>query len=159
LSKTVADHIAEASFIIGQPDLSTELLQRAKNLKAIFSVASNFLDNMDYNHCFAHGIHVLTTVRVFAAPVAEIGLGLALSLERNIVGADRAFGQGKELWGGDGNTEARLISGGNVGFIGFGDLGGALHRLLAGFRANIRVYDPELPKGILEDFGGSTCWS
>ena len=25
-----------------------------------------------------------------------------------------------------------------------------MHRLLAGFRANIRVYDPELPKGILE---------
>lgn len=153
LANTVDNHVAEASFIIGQPDLSTELLQKAKNLKAIFNVETNFLDNMDYDYCFSHGIHVLTTGRVFAAPVAEIGLGLALSLERNIVGADRAFRHGKELWGGDGNTEARLISGGNVGFIGFGDLGRALHRLLAGFRANIRVYDPWLPKSILEDLG------
>jgi phosphoglycerate dehydrogenase-like enzyme len=153
VAKAVADNIAEASFIIGQPDLSTALLQKAKNLRAIFNVETNFLDNMDYDHCFSHGIHVLTTGRVFAAPVAEIGLGLALSLERNIVGADRAFRQGKELWGGDGNTEARLISGGNIGFIGFGDLGRALHRLLAGFRANIRVFDPWLPKGILEDLG------
>lgn len=153
VARCVADHIAEARFIIGQPDLSTGLLQKAKNLKAIFNVESNFLDNMDYGHCFAHGIHVLTTGRVFAAPVAEIGLGLALGLERNIVGADRAFRQGKELWGGDGNTEARLMSGGQIGFIGFGDLGRALHRLLAGFRANIRVYDPWLPKSILEDVG------
>jgi phosphoglycerate dehydrogenase-like enzyme len=55
--------------------------------------------------------------------------------------------------GGDGNTDARLMSGGNIGFIGFGDLGRALHRLLAEFRANIRVYDPWLPKGILHDIG------
>jgi phosphoglycerate dehydrogenase-like enzyme len=153
IAKVVDENIAEASFIIGQPDLPTGLLARAKKLKAIFNVETNFLDNMDYDHCFAKGIHVLTTGKVFAAPVAEIGLGMALSLERSIAGADRAFRQGKELWGGDGNAEARLMSGGQIGFIGFGDLGRALHRLLAGFRANIRVYDPWLPAGVLEDVG------
>ena len=151
VKKVVEDNIAEASFIIGQPELSRPLLQRAKNLKAIFNVESNFLDNMDYDYCFAHGIHVLTTGRVFAVPVAEIGLGLALSLERNICGADRAFRAGKELWGGDGNTQARLMTGGNIGIIGFGDLGRALNRVLSGFRAHIRVFDPWLPKGILKD--------
>jgi len=153
VASTVANSIAEATFIIGQPDLTTALLKKAKNLKAIFNVESNFLDNMDYDYCFTHGIHVLTTGRVFAAPVAEIGLGLALALERDIVGADQAFRQGKEKWGGDGNTQARLISGGKIGFIGFGDLGRALNRLLAGFRANISVYDPWLPQSILEDHG------
>jgi phosphoglycerate dehydrogenase-like enzyme len=86
-------------------------------------------------------------------PVAEIGLGLALSLERNICGADRNFRAGKEQWGGGGNSEARLMSRGNIGFIGFGDLGRALHRLLAGFRARVRVFDPWLPAGLLEDLG------
>lgn len=151
VSKVVAEHIGEASFIIGQPELPRQILQQAKKLKAILNVESNFLDNMDYDYCFANGIHVLTTGRVFAVPVAEIGLGMALSLERNISGADRAFRAGKELWGGDGNTEARLMSGGNIGFIGFGDLGRALHRLLAGFRATFRVFDPWLPAGVLED--------
>ena len=151
--KVLKENIAEASFIIGQPPLPKELLQQAKKLRAIFNVETNFLDNMDYDHCFAHGIHVLTTGRVFAAPVAEIGLGMALSLERNICGADRAFRAGKELWGGEGNSEARLMSGGNIGFIGFGDLGRALHRLLAGFRATVRVFDPWLPAGVLEDQG------
>ena len=153
VSNVVAEHIDEASFIIGQPDLPRQILQQAKKLKAIFNVETNFLDNMDYEYCFSHGIHVLTTGRVFAIPVAEIGLGLALSLERNIVGADRAFRAGKELWGGEGNTEARLMSGGNIGFIGFGDLGRALHRLLAGFKAKIRAFDPWLPAGVLEEQG------
>ena len=147
------ENIAEAAFIIGQPPLPIHVLSRAKKLKAIFNVETNFLDNMDYDFCFAHGIHVLTTGKVFAVPVAEIGLGLALSLERNICGADRDFRAGKELWGGNGNQEARLVSGGNVGFIGFGDLGKALHRLLAGFRARIRVFDPWLPAGLLQDAG------
>ena len=153
VSKVVADHIGEARFIIGQPELPRQILQQAKKLKAILNVESNFLDNMDYDYCFTNGIHVLTTGRVFAVPVAEVGLGMALSLERNISGADRAFRAGKELWGGDGNTEARLMSGGNIGFIGFGDLGRALHRLLAGFRATIRVFDPWLPAGVLVDQG------
>ena len=46
------------------------------------------------------------------------------------------------MGGGDGNTTSRLLSGSDVGIIGFGDLGKALRRMLAGFRCNIKVYDP-----------------
>ena len=146
-------HLPEAVFLIGQPPLPRALLEKAAKLKAIFNVETNLLDNMDYAYCFSHGIHVLTTGRVFAQPVAEIGLGMALALERNIVGADRAFRAGKELWGGDGNADARLMAGGEIGFVGFGDLGRALHRLLAGFRATIRVCDPWLPPSVLVEQG------
>ncbi len=151
--RQLEQHIASVDFILGQPPLSRELLGKARQLKAIFNVESNFLDNMDYDFCFAKGIHVLSTGKVFAQPVAEIGLGLALALERNIVGADRDFRSGKELWGGDGNTEARLMSGAEIGFIGFGDLGRALIKLLQGFRATIRAYDPWLPASFLKDHG------
>jgi phosphoglycerate dehydrogenase-like enzyme len=153
----LGEHIAETAFIIGQPDLPKDLLAKAKKLKAIFNVESNFLDNMDYDHCFTHGIHVLTTGKVFALPVAEIGLGLALALERNICGADRAFRARKELWGGDGNADARLLSGANVGLIGFGELGRALNRLLAGFRCNIRAFDPWLPPSLMAEHGVTAC--
>ncbi|MFN0191467.1 MAG: hydroxyacid dehydrogenase [Aestuariivirga sp.] len=146
-------HLSEAQFIIGQPPLPRAVLEKAPKLKAIFNVETNFLDNMDYGFCFEKGIHVLTTGRVFAVPVAEIGLGLALALERNIVGGDRDFREGRELWGGDGNQDARLITGGKVGFIGFGDLGRALYRLLAGFRADIKVFDPWLPPSLLAEQG------
>ena len=146
-------HIAEIYFIIGQPPLSSALLAKARRLRAILNVESNFLDNMDYEQCFARGIHVLSTGKVFAQPVAEIGLGLALALERNIVGADRDFRAGREVWGGDSNTSARLLSGGNIGFIGFGDLGRALNKLLMPFRATVRAYDPWLPPSALIDAG------
>ncbi len=151
--KLLEQRIADIDFILGQPPLPRELLVKAKKLKAIFNVESNFLDNMDYDLCFERGIHVLSTGKVFAQPVAEIGLGLALALERNIVGADRDFRNGQELWGGDGNTEARLMSGAEIGFIGFGDLGRALIKLLHGFRSTIRAYDPWLPASFLKDHG------
>ena len=148
-------HIAEIDFIIGQPPLSSTVLAKTKRLRAILNVESNFLDNMDYEQCFARGIHVLSTGKVFAQPVAEIGLGLALALERNIVGADRDFRAGQEVWGGDSNQSARLLSGGDIGFIGFGDLGRALNKLLVPFRAKVRAYDPWLPPSALIDVGVS----
>jgi phosphoglycerate dehydrogenase-like enzyme len=102
---------------------------------------------------FQRGIHVVTTGQVFAEPVAELGLGFALSLARGIVDADVAFREGSELWGGDGNASARLVAGSEIGIIGFGDLGKALRRVLSGFRAKIRVFDPWMPRSILEDNG------
>ena len=86
---------------------------------------------MPYPRLFERGIHVVTTAAVFALPVAEIGLGLALALLRDIVDADLAFREGREVWGLDGNQQARLLSGADVGLIGYGELGRAVHRLLA----------------------------
>ncbi len=145
--------LAEARYIIGQPPLSEETLARLSGLRCIFNVESNLLANMPYEAAFARGIHVVTTGAVFAEPVAEIGLGLALALLRGIVAADVAFAAGTELWGGEGNTGARLLSGSDVGIVGYGDLGRALHRLLAGFRAKIRIHDPWLPGSFLRDAG------
>ena len=145
--------LENARYIIGQPPLSAETLERMRSLRCIFNVETNLLNNMPYDVLFARGIHVVTTGLVFAEPVAEIGLGFALSLARDIVEADNAFHEGRELWGGDGNARARLISGSEIGIIGFGDLGKALNRLLTGFRAKVRVFDPWLPPSILVEHG------
>lgn len=134
--------LAGARHIIGQPPLPADLLARMESLRAIYNVESNLLDNMDYAGCFARGIHVLTTGPVFAEPVAEIGLGFALSLARNIHAADADFRAGREAWGGAGNATARLLTGSTVGIIGMGDLGRALVRVLAGFRPRILAHDP-----------------
>ena len=145
--------LARAKYIIGQPPLSLETLARMKSLRCIFNVESNLLQNMPYDEVFARGIHVVTTGQVFAEPVAEIGLGFALALARGIVDADVAFRSGSELWGGDGNASARLLSGSDIGIIGFGDLGKALLRLLAGFRARVRIHDPWLPDSAIREQG------
>ncbi|RAZ78748.1 hydroxyacid dehydrogenase [Mesorhizobium atlanticum] len=153
VAKLPANVLAEARYIVGQPPIASETLQKMTALRCIFNVETNLLNNMPYETLFARGIHVVTTGLVFAEPVAELGLAMALNLARNIVDADLAFRQGKELWGGDGNQTARLLSGADVGIIGFGDLGRALNRLLTGFRTRSRVYDPWLPPSILVDNG------
>ena len=69
-------NIHKASFIIGQPGLPKQLLKRAKKLKAIINVESNFINNMDYQYCFKKGIHVIATTQNFSKTVAEIALGM-----------------------------------------------------------------------------------
>lgn len=145
--------LGQARYILGQPPLSAETLARMPNLRAILNVESNLLNNMPYEVLFERGIHVVTTGQVFAEPVAELGLAMALNLARGVIDADVAFREGTELWGGDGNRSARLLSGSEIGIVGFGDLGRALNRVLSGFRAKIRVFDPWLPPSMLRDVG------
>lgn len=145
--------LSQARYIIGQPPLDHDTLRRMPKLRAILNVESNLINNMPYDVLFERGIHVVTTGQVFAEPVAELGLAMALNIARGIVEADVAFREGRELWGGDGNRSARLLSGADVGIIGFGDLGKALNRVLSGFRAKIRVFDPWMPASILRENG------
>ena len=94
-------NISDAKFIIGQPTLKLSILKKAKKLKAIFNVESNFLHNIDYDYCHKNKIKVLSTSPVFAQPVAEMSLGLLLSIARSIHIAHNDFIRGKE------NTEEK----------------------------------------------------
>ena len=147
------DVLAKARYIIGQPPIDRETLDKLQSLRCVFNVETNLLNNMPYDVLFERGIHVVTTGAVFAEPVAELGLAMALNLARDIVDADLAFRRGEELWGGDGNAKARLLSGSDIGIIGFGDLGKVLNRVLKGFNARIRVFDPWLPPSLLDEHG------
>jgi len=145
--------LSQARYILGQPPLTQTTLEKMKQLRCIFNVESNLLNNMPYDYLFQNGIHVVTTGAVFAEPVAELGLALALNLSRDVVDADIAFREGSEKWGAEGNQASRLISRSTVGIIGFGDLGKAIARLLEGFRAEVVVYDPWLPASMLIETG------
>jgi phosphoglycerate dehydrogenase-like enzyme len=145
--------LSEARYVLGQPPIPSGTLARMSNLRAVLNVESNLFDNMPYEEVFSRGIHVLTTGAVFAVPVAEMGLALALSLARSVVSADVDFRAGREAWGAEGNAEARLLTGADVGIIGFGDLGRAMHRLLGGFRCRVRAHDPWLPPSVLREHG------
>lgn len=153
LDRLPPEVLAKARYIIGQPPIDEALLARLENLACVFNVEGNLLPNMPYPRLFERGIHVVTTAAVFALPVAEIGIGLALSLLRDIPDADLAFREGREVWGLESNRQARLLSGADVGLIGYGELGRAVHRLLAGFRPRIRIYDPWLPASVIADAG------
>ena len=152
-TRAYEEYLPVAEILISQQPMSTTRLSKANKLKAIFNVETNFLSNIDYETCFARGIHVLTPASVFALPVAEIGLGMALSLARNIHGAHADFIKGCEKYGLEGNEQAILLSESSIGFIGFGDLGRALYRLLSPFQARVRIHDPWLSEGYLRRQG------
>ena len=148
-----ARHLPDCEILMSQQPMGRDRLDLAPRLRAIFNVETNFLPNVDYEECFRRGIHVLAPGGVFALPVAEMALGMALSLARNIHGEHAAFLKGEERWLFEGNREAELMTGSRIGIIGFGDLGRALWRLLAPFGARVQVHDPWLPEGHLRRLG------
>jgi phosphoglycerate dehydrogenase-like enzyme len=144
---------ADAEIIIGQFDLPESRLRAATSLRAVFNVEGNFLPNVDYSYCFRAGIRVLNISPVFAEPVAEAALGMAIDLARGITRSDRHFRQGTEEYGLAANREAFSLFRQDVGLIGLGDLGKAILPLLRPFGCRIRAYDPWLPDEYIRALG------
>lgn len=142
-------YLPETVLIVGQTDLPAERLVRAPNLKAVFNVETNFLPNIDYAACATRGIRVLTPAGVFASPVAEAALGMAIDLARGITAADRDFRAGAERYGLAGNANTFRFASAPVGIIGFGDLGRELRRLIVPFHNTVLVHDPWLPAELI----------
>lgn len=145
------DALTRAVIVIGQIDLPAERLARMENLRAVFNVEGNFLPNVDYATCLERGIHVLNTSPAFTTSVAETALGMALDLVREITATHEAFRNETEKWGLASNEGSFLLTGARVGIVGLGDIGGALRRMLAPFRCEVRAYDPwQSPRRIAE---------
>ena len=139
--------------LIGQTDMPKARLDRAPSLRAIINVETNFLQNVDYETCFARGIHVLAPGGAFAKPVAEMALGMAIDLCRGITAADRAMRAGREKWLLDGAEGCFSLYGQPVGLIGFGDLARAFAPLLTPFGCPIKAYDPWVSDHFIAGFG------
>ncbi|MGA7776311.1 MAG: hydroxyacid dehydrogenase [Paraburkholderia sp.] len=146
-------HVADADIVIGQIDLPGDRLERAHNLKAIINVEGNFLPNVDYAQCFRQGVRVLNVSPVFAEPVAELALGMAIDLARGMTSGDRRFRSVTENYGLGANSDAYSLFEAPIGFIGMGDLGRAIVPLIKPFKPYIRAYDPWLPAAYLEAIG------
>ena len=143
-------HLPETVAIIGQTAMDKARLDRAPHLRAIFNVESNFLPNIDYAECHRRGIPVLSTAPVFAVPVAEMALGMALSLARRIHEADAAIRAGRETLYGEGdNQDSILLHDRPLAIVGCGNVGRALLVLLRPFSRKILVCDPWIPPDVL----------
>lgn len=150
-SAATADHIdrhlPHAIALIGQSPMDRARLDRAPHLRAIFNVESNFLPNVDYAECARRGIPVLSTAPVYAQPVAELALAMAISLARRMHEADAALRVGREFKGD--NHDSFLLHGKPLGLVGFGNLGRALLPLLRPFSGEIVVHDPWIEPSVL----------
>jgi phosphoglycerate dehydrogenase-like enzyme len=143
--------LPRAFAVVGQPDLGSDRIAAALELKVICNVEGNFFPNVDYAACFDRRVHVLSCGPVYAQPVAEYALGLALDLARGITQGDRDFRAGTERYSQDGTAGSILLRHADVGLIGLGNLGRALLPLLRPFVPRLRVFDPWLPARALEE--------
>ena len=136
-------------------------VKRFPKLRAILEVGGGFPspEGLDYTHCFANNIYVLSCAPAFGPAVAEMALGLTLACSRQIAWTDRAFRADdyEPNWS---HTEFATeigdtftLYGRQVGFIGFGGLAQALRPLLAPFGCPIQVYDPWLTDAYLRRQG------
>ena len=117
--------------------ITKEMIERADKCKIIARVGVG-LDNVDQDAAKSKDIRVINAVEGAMNAVAELVLGLMLSLARQTTRADRAIRNEqwlkKELKG----TELR---GKYLGIIGLGNIGKRLGRLARALNMNIIGYD------------------
>ncbi|MEX1996917.1 MAG: D-2-hydroxyacid dehydrogenase [Nitrosopumilaceae archaeon] len=117
--------------------LTKDLIEKANKCKIIARVGVG-LDNIDVDVAMKKGIRVINAVEGAMNAVAELVLGLMLSLAREIPRADQEIRNGnwlkKELMG----TE---LSGKYLGIVGLGNIGKKLAKHAKALNMNIIGYD------------------
>jgi len=150
--KMVDAILPNVEIIIGQTSMNKERFNKSTKLKAIINVKGNWENNIDYLEAKKRGIYVLSAAPAMAPAVAELSLGYAIALSRNIIPNHNKFIQGKEKYNINGNKDSYNLINANVGFIGFGNLGKSLLKLLKPFECKISVYDPWISEKNLMKF-------
>ena len=117
--------------------ITKEMIEKADNCKIIARVGVG-LDNVDQEAAKAKNIRVINAVEGAMNAVAELVLGLMLSLARQTTRGDRAIRNQKWLKKELKGTELR---GKYLGIIGLGNIGKRLGRLARGLNMNIIGYD------------------
>lgn len=145
----IEQHLPQTVAVIGQTPFDRARLDRAPHLRAIFNVESNFLPNLDYLECHRRGIPVLSTAPVYARPLAEMVLAMAISLARRMHEADAAVRAGREFKGD--NHDSFLLHGKPLALVGYGNLGRALVPLLRPFSRELLIHDPWVHPAVLRE--------
>lgn len=117
--------------------ITKEIIEKAENCKIIARVGVG-LDNVDQQAAKEKNIRVINAVEGAMNAVAELVLGLMLSLARQTSRGDRAIRDGKWLKKELKGTELR---GKYLGIIGMGNIGKRLGRVAKALNMNIIGYD------------------
>jgi len=135
----IAEKIGNFQVVVvrGRTKLSRELIEKADKCKIIARVGVG-LDNIDQDAAKEKNIRVINAVEGAITAVAELVIGLMLSMAREIPRADREIRNGnwikKELAGSE-------LKGKYLGIIGLGNIGKRLGRLTRALNMNIIGYD------------------
>jgi D-3-phosphoglycerate dehydrogenase len=123
-------------FIAGLDTISRPVIEAATNLKVIARYGVG-VDAVDLEAAQENGIIVTNTPGANSVSVAELTVGLMLSLARNIPLATKVTKSGEWPRLGGLSLEGKVI-----GLLGFGAIGQQVARRLSGFDCTILAYDP-----------------
>jgi len=131
----------DAVIVRGRTKVTQTVLDAGKNLKVVGRMGVG-VDNIDLKAAAAHHVTVVNAPIATTVSVAELTIGLMLSLIRGIPKATAGLKQGswlkKELKG----TELYQKT---LGVIGFGHIGEAVCKRASAFEMRVIAYDPVRP--------------
>ena len=123
-------------FIAGLDRVDSAALESADRLEVIARYGVG-VDNVDLETAAKKGITVTNTPHANAVSVAELTIGLLLSLARSIPEATASVRDGK--WP---RLHGRCLEGKVIGLVGFGSVGREVARRLQLWHATLLAYDP-----------------
>ena len=138
-SEQIAEKIGTFEVVVvrSRTKMTRELVEKADKCQIIARVGVG-LDNIDQDAAKEKNIRVINAVEGAITAVAELVIGLMLSMAREIPRADREIRNGnwikKELMGSE-------LKGKYLGIVGLGNIGKRLGRLARALNMNIIGYD------------------
>ncbi len=118
----------------GEASVPASLLSQLPNAKVV-SVFGVGYDGVDVTAAIAHGIPVTHTPDVLTDDVADLAMGLVLSVGRNIAQADQFVRAGQ--WPNGPMALGRKVSGARMGIVGMGRIGKAIAQRASAFGMSI----------------------
>jgi D-3-phosphoglycerate dehydrogenase len=136
LTSSVKDY--DVIIVRSRTKVTKEVVDAAANTKIIARVGVG-LDNVDVKAAEAKNIRVINAPEAASVAVAELAIGLMISLARSIPRADAEGKRGnwikKELMG-------TQLSGKYLGIVGVGNIGRTVGRMAKALHMNLIGYDP-----------------
>jgi len=132
----IADY--DAIIVRSVTKVDAELLEKAKKLK-VAGRAGNGIDNIDVDTCTKKGIIVVNTPESNIMAAAELAVGLAYSIFRNIPQANAAARRGDFRRN---RFIGNELDGKVAGIIGLGRIGSIVATKLLGSNMKVIAYDP-----------------
>jgi len=132
-----------------KPQVTKKAIDSASSLKIICRPGVG-LNNVDVVAAKEKGVKVINTPEATTISVAELTVGLALSVFRKIPAAHASVKAGK--WERS-KFEGSELHGKAFGIMGFGKIGKAVAERLKPFDVTILIYDPFLDKELVEPYG------
>ena len=128
-------------YIAGLDFVTEKVLRACKKLKVISRYGVGY-DRVDVAAAKALGIAVTNTPGVNSEAVAELTMGLILSLVRRIPYLDRQTKSNQWL-----RSTGTELAGKTLGIVGLGAIGKLVARCAKGFDMNVIAYDPYIQEG------------